>query len=669
MSLSSPSRRRARFIRVAVCAGALLLATPPAPRLSPGTTPTGATWQQQAAASASIAVKLGPGARLRTTAAGKLTVVQDWPSLNSGSAGPDGLPLRRVNSVDQLGIDILQPSAAIDAGELGAFVKQLSLMPGVLWAEVGNPLHACLTPDDPWYPPVGTSVGEWGFSKVYLPEAWDLTTGSSSITVAFTDTGLNRDIRDFSGRIVSPYSVLTKSSDWPDWQDNDGHGSAVAAVGAAQGDDGSGIAGAAWNVRIMPIKISDNGDSNTDTLAAGIIHAVDNGANVINISFATPPGTGPGHALQEAVSYALGKNVTIVAAAGNDGGDSIAYPAALDGVIAVGATTSADARWTESDHGSNTGDALDLVAPGAQILSYYPLTSGSFTDDYYGTSLACPLVAGIAALMLSEDPSLTPAEITNLLTSTAKDLGSPGRDAEFGFGLADAEKAVAGAADLAASSASTTSTATTGSTTTTTSPTTSSTTTTTTTSTTTTTTTPRFSDVNDDTTPYRFQIENLASRGVVTGGADGLFHPADPLTRQQFAKMMVIALGYPVSEADTCPFVDVPHTAGSLYPYRYVAVAYRRGVTAGTSADHFSPYRTLTRAQLITMVARAAQLPEPPSGYTPPFPNFSAVHFPYARRAAYAGLLDGLVGMGSHYDFSAPATRGEVCALLYGLLE
>lgn len=616
---------------------------------------------------AEVALKLAPGTRLVTTVDGGLAVVRDWASLAGKLQVEGALPLRSAGRIDDLGIELLASSShhSLSGGtaELEAALRELRLTPGVLWAEVGGPLRACLVPDDPWYPPVGTSVGQWGLSRMGLLDAWDVTRGSAAVTVAFLDTGINRDIRDFAGRLVAPYSVLNHSSDWPDWQDNDGHGSAVTAVGVAQGNDEWGIAGAAWNVGVMPVKISDDGNSDTITLAAAIEYAVDNGADVISVSFATPAGTGPGEALLAAIKDALSKGVTIVAAAGNDGG-LVSYPAAIDGVIAVGATTSEDQRWTKSDHGSNTGAGLDVVAPGARILSYFPKSNTLFSDGWSGTSLSCPLVAGVVALMLSVNSSLTPAEVSDMLTSSAEDLGTTGWDAEFGFGIVDARAAVA----LAASSTPSTTVSTTStSTTTTTTPPASTTTTSSTTSTTSA--GPHFSDVNEENTPYSAQIELLAARSIVSGTGGGLFHPEQALTRQQFAKMMVLALGYPVDEADTCPFVDVPRALGDLYPYNYVAVAYQHGITTGTNSSHFSPYRTLTRAQLITMVARAAKLPEPPSGYAASFPNFSTVHYPYARKAEYAGLLADLAGMGYRFDFSAPATRGEACALLYALLQ
>jgi len=171
--------------------------------------------------------------------------------------------------------------------------------------------------------------------------------------------------------------------------------------------------------------------------------------------------------------------------------------------------------------------------------------------------------------------------------------------------------------------------------------------------------------------PYYAQINALASMGIVSGYGNGIFGPNQPLTRQQFAKMIVRTLDLPVSESDTSAFIDVAgdlDPSDPLYPDHYVAVAAAYHITEGKTPITFAPYDNLTRAQLITMVARAAGLPDPPQGYTPSFGNFSPDHYPWARKAAYAGLLEGLQGMGSSYDFWRSATRGEACALLYTLL-
>jgi len=180
-----------------------------------------------------------------------------------------------------------------------------------------------------------------------------------------------------------------------------------------------------------------------------------------------------------------------------------------------------------------------------------------------------------------------------------------------------------------------------------------------------------FSDV-PSTHPYYAQIVAIAGAGIVGGYADGTFGPDRSVTRQQFAKMIVKALKLPVTGSEVCPFIDVGKGLDAkdpFYPDKYVAVCAANGITTGTSPTTFNPTGTMTRAQLITMVARAMQLPDPLVDYAPPFPDFSPTHYPWARRAAYAGLLDGLAGMGPDFDFLKPATRGEVCVLLEGLLE
>jgi len=180
-----------------------------------------------------------------------------------------------------------------------------------------------------------------------------------------------------------------------------------------------------------------------------------------------------------------------------------------------------------------------------------------------------------------------------------------------------------------------------------------------------------FSDVSSS--AYATAIYDLAARGVITGFDDGTFRPNGAVTRQQFAKMIVKTLGYSVTGSEVCPFTDVAAQSGSdpLYPAKYVAVCALRGITTGKSATRFDPSSSITHQQLITMVARAAGLAEPPAGYTPAFTaaQFSlADHYANARWAAYAGLLEGLQGMGAGYDFRAPSTRGECAQVLHDLL-
>ncbi len=547
-------------------------------------------------------------------------------------------------------------------------VDRVRRMPGVIWARQTVPRAACLVPDDPLYAS-GLGIGQWSLSRIRMPVAWDLETGSGDVIMAILDTGIDQYRPDFAGRIVSPYSAVERSSVWPSWRDKMGHGTAVAGVAVAQGDDAQGMAGVAWNVKIMPVKIADDSGLSDDALLAdGLYWAVDHGADVINISFAGPQVT----TLEaNAIRYAVERGVIVVAAAGNKSSPSVYYPAALPGVIAVGATTRmpADSRASFSAVGEN----LDLTAPGTEILSWSVAASSWVL--WQGTSFSAPMVAGVAALVCSAESGLTGPQVGEILNRTADDIGVPGWDREFGWGVVDARAALTEADELAqgTTSSSTTSTSTTTTSTTVSTSTTSTTSTTVAPSTTTTTVpqTARFVDVTSESSPYFEQIERLAGLGVITGKGDGLFHPREAVLRQQFAKMIVKTLGYPVDFSDLCPFGDMAApdpSVGDLFPYHYVAVAWARGITNGTDETHFSPYRSLTRAQLITMVVRAAALGEPSRDYVTPFGNFSAVHYPYARRAAYAGLLDTLVGMGAGYDFFAPASREEVCALLFELL-
>ena len=182
---------------------------------------------------------------------------------------------------------------------------------------------------------------------------------------------------------------------------------------------------------------------------------------------------------------------------------------------------------------------------------------------------------------------------------------------------------------------------------------------------------PSFSDVSAA-TPYNASILDLARCHIVNGYRNGAFGPYDGVTRQQFAKMIVLALGYPLSTSVSCAFYDVQTNldpSDPMYPYVYVATAAEQGITEGKTPHAFGPYDGVTRAELLTMVARAANLAEPPADYVPPFGDFSADHYPWARKAAFAGLLNGLQGVGPNYDFWAPATRGEVCQVLYNLLH
>jgi hypothetical protein len=180
-------------------------------------------------------------------------------------------------------------------------------------------------------------------------------------------------------------------------------------------------------------------------------------------------------------------------------------------------------------------------------------------------------------------------------------------------------------------------------------------------------------------TPYYDAIIDLEERGIVSGFPDGTFGPSFNVKRMQFAKMIVKTLGIEPSGEVACPFVDVPKHLDEkdpLYPASYVAVCAGEKITVGKTPTTFAPYDPINSEQLVTMITRAADLAEPPANYAPPFTQAAFTigeHYLNARKAAYHGLLDGLENLGSYagggYSFRPSANRGEVCLLLYNLLN
>jgi subtilisin family serine protease len=240
--------------------------------------------------------------------------------------------------------------------------------------------------------------------------------------------------------------------------DDDGHGTHVTGTVAQTTNNGFGVAGVAYGTTIMPVKVLNSAGTGTlQTIADGICYAVDNGADIINLSLGGPSG---GETLENAVAYAYNNGVVVIAASGNDNA-AVGYPAAYDAyVIAVGATQYNEVRAPYSNYGAS----LDLVAPGGNTGvdlngdgyadGVLQNTFGDTTVDWaywfwQGTSMAAPHVSGVAALLLVRNPSLTPDGVRSVLQSTAEDLGTAGWDSTFGWGLVDAEVALRSLAEPA----------------------------------------------------------------------------------------------------------------------------------------------------------------------------------------------------------------------------
>lgn len=319
----------------------------------------------------------------------------------------------------------------VTPGQEAQAIADLLARGDVEYATFNYHIEALVDPDDPDY----YYGSQWALHKINAPEAWNIHTGSSSVVIAVIDTGVDLDHPDIAAKITSGsqagYNYITPGSP-PD--DDNSHGTHVAGIAAASSNNGLGIAGVSWGAKIMPLKILDSaGNGGTYNLSLAIKYAADNGAKVINMSLGGSCGSGWPD-VEEAVNYALSKGVIMVAASGNAGISTVYCPAAINGVIAVGATDSSDVRAYYSNYGS----ALDVVAPGSSIYSTLPGGYGYKN----GTSMATPHVAGLAALLLSLAPSLTPDQVQSVVQNTADDLGVAGWDQYYGYGRINAWRAL-----------------------------------------------------------------------------------------------------------------------------------------------------------------------------------------------------------------------------------
>jgi serine protease len=379
-----------------------------------------------------------------------------------------GIP-RKITSVDaeaQLKLDTI------------AVVKALRKRPDVVSARLNYIRKPFQIPNDEYY------NFQWHYPQIDLPQAWDVTTGNSNVVVAVIDTGVLSDHPDLQGQLVAGYDFIRDPENAGDGDgidddpfdvgdDTNGnssfHGTHVSGTIAAASNNSNGVAGVAWGARVMPLRALGRFGGTDYDIEQAVRYAAQlpndsrtvpqQKADVINLSLGGPTNsTVPG----EAFRLAREAGVIVVAAAGNEASSGLNYPASLDGVVSVSATTIRDALAPYS----NFGATIDIAAPGGGftdingdgyadgVLSTIgsdangPVQLGySFSQ---GTSMASPHIAGVVALMKSVNSSLTPDDFDQLLESGAltDDLGTAGRDNQFGYGLVNAYKAVTAARNL-----------------------------------------------------------------------------------------------------------------------------------------------------------------------------------------------------------------------------
>ena len=275
----------------------------------------------------------------------------------------------------------------------------------------------------------------WGVDRIDADLAWSTSTGAG-IKVAIVDTGIDMDHPDLQANIKGGFNAIAPARKYKDpnnFDDDNGHGSHCAGIVAAIDND-IGVIGVAPEAFLYGVKVLDGAGFGYDSdIIEGFQWCIDNGMQVVSCSFG---GYDDDQTFHDAVDAVWEAGCIIVAAAGNDGYEEPdLYPAGYSTVMAISAMASDDTiiYW------SNYGSEIELAAPGVSIYSCYK--RGGYTT-MSGTSMACPHVSGVAALILAVHPTYTNEQVRQLLQNTAEDLGASGWDPYYGYGLVDAEAAV-----------------------------------------------------------------------------------------------------------------------------------------------------------------------------------------------------------------------------------
>jgi len=337
-----------------------------------------------------------------------------------------------------------------DTARTEQLINSLQQLPYIEYAERVPLYKAYLTPND-------LHPNQWYFSTIQAESAWDISTGSASVVIAVVDDAVRITHEDLAANVwINPGEIPGNSIDddnngyiddingW-DAADNDNdpnpvsptnssftHGTHCSGIAAAATDNSTGIASISYNVKVMAVKTAKTGNGLLAYAYQGVSYAIAAGADIISMSW----GSGSySTTYQMLFDYANSQGIVLVAAAGNSNSSSPHYPASYNYVISVGATDSNDERASFSNYGST----IDVMAPGQSIWSTLAGSNSSY-GYLNGTSMACPLVSGLAALMLSHDPSLSPEDLENCLKSGCDniDAQNPSYIGQLGAGRINA---------------------------------------------------------------------------------------------------------------------------------------------------------------------------------------------------------------------------------------
>lgn len=538
---------------------------------------------------------------------------------------------------------------------------------------------------------------QWGFGKINIQQAWTITQGSSDVVVAVVDSGVDinhEELRDSiwtNGEEIAGNNIDDDNNGYIDdvhgWDfvlnsnsmsPHGPHGTMVASIIAAKKDNGIGIAGIAPNVKIMPLNIveADQESISVDAGIQAIKYAVDNGADIINLSFG---GYGSSTYYEEIIKYAYDNNVLVVAAEGNDSKDTDIYPyspASMDlgknAVLGVAATDSNDLKTSFSNYGTKY---TDLSAPGSKIVMAMP-TSYDYYTSGDGTSFSSPIVAGIAALVKSQNPTWNIEEIKNVILSSAKNIDTfnPLYANKLGKGLPDAylaltfgkpivnytytprtnvqitetgvstaieipvtkpiETPVIKEIEVKETNEETTIEKDTGPVAV---------------------TTPPNSNTHpfSDTEGYQYEeaIRWLKDNGVISGYSDGTYKPYAEINRAEFTKIIVGGFNYTVSHMSNC-FPDVKQE----WFADYVCTAKADGIINGNADGKFKPGNFINTVEAVKIILETAI-----SGLNLHASSDEPWYMPYVNYATNTNIA--FIFFTNTYDHRI--TRGEMAEMIY----